>query len=94
MILNTIGAQVLHTEIDLSFRSTVVVPDRDHAGKKLVEDAIGRGWGVSLPDWDQKINDVGDCVDKYGRLYTLYSIASAAETSPLKIRLRAKKWFT
>ena len=25
---------------------------------------------------------------------TLYSIANAAETSPLKIRLRAKKWFT
>ena len=69
------------------------MPDRDHAGKKLVEDAIGRGWGVSMPEWDQEINDVGDCVDKYGRLYALYSIASAAETSPLKIRLRAKKWF-
>jgi hypothetical protein len=74
-------------------KDIVVVPDRDQAGKKLVEDAIGRGWGVSMPEWDQDINDVGDCVDKYGRLYALYSIASAAETSPLKIRLRAKKWF-
>ena len=46
-----------------------------------------------MPEWDQDINDVGDCVDKYGRLYALYSIASAAETSPLKIRLGAKKWF-
>ena len=70
-----------------------VVPDRDHAGKKLVEQAIERGWGVSMPDWNQEINDIGDSVDKYGRLYTLYSIACAAETSPLKIRLRAKKWF-
>jgi len=74
-------------------KDILVVPDRDPAGKKLVEDAISRGWGVSLPEWDQDVNDIGDSVDKYGRLYTLYSIASAAETSPLKIRLRAKKWF-
>ena len=74
-------------------KDIVIVPDRDPAGKKLIEDAIGRGWGVSLPEWDQDINDIGDAVSKYGRLYTLYSIASAAETSPLKIRLRAKKWF-
>jgi hypothetical protein len=70
-----------------------VVPDRDKAGSKLIEAAIERGWGVSLPEWDADINDIGDAVAKYGRLYTLYSIASAAETSPLKIRLRAKKWF-
>ena len=75
-------------------KDIVVVPDRDHAGKKLVEQAIDKGWGVSMPEWSQEINDIGDAVDKYGRLYTLYSIASAAETSPLKIRLRAKKWFT
>ena len=74
-------------------KDIIVVPDRDKAGSKLVEQAIDRGWGVSLPDWNQEINDVGDAVNKYGRLYTLYSIASAAETSPLKIRLRAKKWF-
>ena len=70
-----------------------VVPDRDKAGSKLVEAAIEQGWGVSLPDWNKEVNDIGDAVACYGRLYTLYSIASAAETSPLKIRLRAKKWF-
>jgi hypothetical protein len=74
-------------------KDVFVVPDRDHAGKKLVEQAIEHGWGVSMPEWSQEINDIGDAVDKYGRLYTLYSIANAAETSPLKIRLRAKKWF-
>ena len=70
-----------------------VVPDRDSAGSKLVEQAIDKGWGVSMPNWDQDINDIGDCVQRHGRLYTLYSIVAAAETSPLKIRLRAKKWF-
>ena len=75
-------------------KDIIVVPDRDRAGSKLVEQAIERGWGVSLPEWPQDINDIGDAVDKYGRLYTLYSIANAAESSPLKIRLKAKKWFT
>ena len=74
-------------------KDIVVVPDRDKAGSKLIEAAIDKSWGVSLPEWSEGINDIGDAVAKYGRLYTLYSIASAAETSPLKIRLRAKKWF-
>jgi hypothetical protein len=75
-------------------KDVIVVPDRDPAGSKLIEAAIERGWGVSMPNWGPGIKDVGDAVSKYGRLYTLYSIASAAESSPLKIRLRAKKWFT
>jgi hypothetical protein len=74
-------------------KDIVVVPDRDKAGSKLVERAIELGWSVSLPDWSSEINDISDCVDKYGRLYALYSIATAAESSPLKIRLKAKKWF-
>lgn len=74
-------------------KDIVVVPDRDKAGSKLVERAIELGWSVSLPDWSSEINDISDCVDKYGRLYALYSIAIAAESSPLKIRLKAKKWF-
>ena len=90
------GSEVNDTQALLLNRLTkdiVVVPDRDSAGKKLVERAIDLGWSVSLPDWTSDINDIGDCVNKYGRLYALYSIASAAESSPLKIRLKAKKWF-
>lgn len=75
-------------------KDVIVVPDRDKAGSKLVEQAIELGWQVSLPNWDTDINDISDAVQRYGRLYTLYSIANAAESSTLKIRLRAKKWFT
>ena len=75
-------------------KQIIVVPDRDKAGSKLVEASIEKGWSVSMPDWSQDINDVGEAVSKYGRLYTLYSIVNAANESPLKIRLRAKKWFT
>lgn len=74
-------------------KDIIVVPDRDKAGSKLVEQAIELGWGVSMPDWSEDINDIGDAVKRYGRVATLYSIATKAETSPLKIRLRAKKWF-
>lgn len=74
-------------------KQIIVVPDRDNAGKKLIERAIELEWSVSLPDWPQDINDIGDAVARYGRLYTLYSIATSAESSPLKIKLRGKKWF-
>ena len=73
-------------------KDVIVIPDRDEAGYKLIEQAIELGWGVSLPDWSNDINDVGDAVAKHGRLYALHRIVSCAETSPLKIRLGAKKW--
>jgi len=81
MLLNRLNKQI------------IVVPDRDKAGSKLVESAIDLGWSVSLPDWADDINDIGDAVERHGRLYTLHRIVSCAEESPLKIRLRAKKWF-
>ena len=74
-------------------KDIILVPDRDHAGQRLVEEAIENGWSVSMPDWDLDIKDVGEAVQKYGKIFTLYSIVNAAESSPLKIRLRVKKWF-
>jgi DNA primase len=74
-------------------KEIIIVPDRDKAGQKLIERAIELGWSVSMPNWSQDITDIGDAVQRYGRLYTLHSIAVSAESSPLKIRLRGKKWF-
>jgi hypothetical protein len=74
-------------------KQIIIVPDRDKAGSKLVERAIELGWSVAMPEWAEDINDIGDSVQRYGRLFTLHSIATSAEESPLKIRLRAKKWF-
>jgi DNA primase len=75
-------------------KQIIVVPDRDRNGKNLAEQAIERGWSVSMPDWPKDCKDVSDVVNRYGRLYALHSIAAAAEESPLKIKLRMKKWFT
>lgn len=81
MLLNTLSS------------TKVVVPDRDDAGAKLIDQALELGWSVSMPEWDSSINDVNDAVKKYGKLYTLYSIINNAESSSLKIKLRSKKWF-
>ena len=73
-------------------KQVILIPDRDLAGSKLIEQAIELGWSVSLPDWPQGISDIGDCVRQNGRLYTLYSIVSEAETNKLKIQLKQKRW--
>lgn len=74
-------------------KQIIVLPDNDRAGRKLVEQAIEQGWSVSFPEWGDDVNDVGDAVQKYGRLYTLYSIVASTETSAFKIQLKAKRWF-
>ena len=74
-------------------KDVILLPDRDKAGSKIIEQAIEQGWQVSMPDWKNNIKDASNAVEEYGKLYTIYSIVSAAESSPLKIRLKAKKWF-
>ena len=74
-------------------REIIIVPDRDQAGRNLIERSIELGYSVSMPDWKENIKDISDAVLEYGQLYTLYSIVSAAESSPLKIRLKEKRWF-
>lgn len=74
-------------------KELVLVPDRDHEGQKTVEQALEHGWSVSMPDWPTGVKDINDAVVKLGRLATLWLIIQAKQTNPLKIRLRAKKWF-
>lgn len=80
--------------IDRLQKEIVLVPDRDEAGKALVEQAIEFGWSVSFPDWPDGIKDINDSVKTFGKLYTLWSIMSARETTSLKIQLKMRKWFT
>lgn len=80
--------------LDRLGKQIIIVPDRDRNGQNLAEQAIERGWSVSMPDWPEDCKDVSDIVNRYGRLYALHSIVAAAEESPLKIKLRMKRWFT
>lgn len=49
-------------------RPKVIVPDRKGDSKRLAEDAIKAGFGVSIPNWGD-CKDVNEAVMKYGRLY-------------------------
>lgn len=74
-------------------REIVLVPDRDHEGPKMVEQAIEYGWSISMPNWPEGVKDINDASIKLGRLATLWLIKETKETSALKNRLRAKTWF-
>ena len=73
-------------------REVIVLPDRDRAGSKLIDQAVEYGWSVSFPDWDHSVKDANDAMIKYGRLYTLWSILNSKESNNLKIQLIARKW--
>lgn len=78
--------------IDQIKKPVIVVPDKDHEGPKIVEQAIEFGWAVSFPNWGN-YKDINECVQHHGRLYTLDKIIKGTQSTELKIRLRAKTWF-
>jgi hypothetical protein len=81
-----------HALINLLHRQVIVVPDRDQAGAKLIDQAIEFGWSVSMPNWPDGVKDVNDAVIKHGRLYALWKIVNSAESMALKIQLNSKNW--
>lgn len=54
-------------------RKVVVVPDRKGDSKKLAQDAIDAGFGVSIPNWGGE-KDVNSAVLRYGRLYVVKAV--------------------
>lgn len=75
----------------------IVVPDRNKAGKNLIDVAIKQGWGVSMPMnsgphkvWDSDITDVSDAVARYGLLYTMRTIMDTIMVDPLEIEVRKR----
>lgn len=82
-----------HALINQLQREVIVLPDRDDAGIKMAEQALEYGWSVSFPEWEAGIKDVNEAINRYGRLYTLYSIINSKESNSLKIQLKIKKWF-
>lgn len=54
-------------------RRKVIIPDRKGDSKKLVDDAIAAGFGISVPNWGGE-KDVNDAVLRFGRLYVAQSI--------------------
>lgn len=74
-------------------KQIVVVPDRDQAGLRLVEQAIEFNWAVSFPEWPDGVKDINEAQQQIGRLASLYLIVKNIETNQLKQQLRARSWF-
>ena len=71
-------------------KRVILCPDRDTAGKKLIEQAMALDWEVSFPNWAPDIKDAADAVQQYGRLATVYSIINSATNNKIKIEVKSK----
>lgn len=71
-------------------KRVILCPDRDSAGKDLIEQAITLGWGISFPPWDKDVKDAADAVSKYGRLLTVASIIKHATDNKTKSQVKMR----
>lgn len=63
-------------------RPKIYVPDRFGDGKEAAMHALSLGWGISTPDIgsDPLCKDITDVMNKYGKLYTMKTLAERAAT--------------
>ena len=90
-ILSNNASETQAEIIDTLAREVILVPDRDSAGQRLIDDALEYGWSVSFPEWERDVKDINDAVVRYGKLFTLKSIVDAKQTMSLKINLMRKR---
>lgn len=77
--------------IDTLGREIIVVPDKDKAGKHLVDAALRFNWSVAFPEWQEDIKDNAEACLCYGRLYSLRTILATKQSNKLKIELLRKR---
>lgn len=73
-----------------SRRKKVFVPDKKADSSGVVDAFIKEGWHVSVPDIGDKCKDIDDAIRKYGKLYTLQTVAGnvhEAETGKILMGL-------
>jgi len=71
-------------------KRVILCPDRDSAGKELIDQALELGWEVSFPPWANDIKDADEAVKQYGRLATVASIIKHSTDNKLKVQVKAK----
>ena len=86
---NGVTAEQAHL-IDKLNKRVILCPDRDNAGKQLIDRAVELGWEVSFPPWKDSIKDAADAVTEYGRLLTVNSIVKFATNNKIKIQVQRK----
>ena len=73
-------------------KKIILVPDKNKAGKKLIDSAIERGWSISFPPWEKDIIDVNDAVKRYGRLWTVKTALDFTVDNKLESKIKAQLW--
>lgn len=86
---NSVSAEQAHL-IEKLGKRVILCPDRDNAGKELIDQALELGWEVSFPNWAPDIKDAADAVQRYGRLAAVYSIINSATNNKIKAQVKAK----
>lgn len=71
-------------------KRVILCPDRDSAGKELIDQALELGWEVSFPPWANDIKDADEAVKRYGRMATVASIIKHSTDNKLKVQVKAK----
>lgn len=93
------GVAILHNEpnqiqcekLKATGKEIIIVPDNDPAGATMITTALDNNWAVSLPPWSESVKDTAEAVEKYGRLYTLFTILHYKQTNKIKIQLLKKQ---
>lgn len=91
IMTNTISPEQAKIIEDID-NEPVILPDKDRAGMTLALQAAELGWNVSFPEWPDGIKDANEAAQRFGRVAVLQSVILAIETSPLKIKLLARRW--
>lgn len=73
-------------------KEIIVLPDANAPSRRLAMSAINRGWSVSYPQWHEDIIDANDAVNKYGRLFAIYSVLKSVASNSTKAKVMAKTW--
>jgi len=72
-------------------KEVIVLPDLYLSNKNLANLGISEGWSVSFPKWESNVKDAADAVNKYGRLFSLYTILKHREDDPYEIKLKIEE---
>lgn len=83
--LNAAKIEVLHK----TRRRIIFVMDLDSNGELLRDEVLRQGWEIT---WvDNRASDINDSVQKFGKLYTIYSLVKNAttKTKPLAARIHS-----
>lgn len=75
-------------------RPKIYIPDRFGDGKEAALHALTLGWGISTPDIgsDPHCKDITDVVNKYGKLYTMKTLAEQVATTEFAAKVQLEMY--